>query len=373
MWRTEPIMDKPSRRPPPQNPIQNERTSLSKPQIFVQLSFGVSWSERHAPRNHTVTYMSRNLKNAREVGNFPRQVPPPTTNFLATSDSRQHRNSSQHHYHHHQHHHHHQHGQPQQQQQEHRHHQSRSRNLERPRGRATDPLREHPVMNSPAGDLLVESRGVSHERGRSAPPPLNDSPWDAYPTTSATLFPHPAQASRDQPQVWKALPTSPSQFRLGEDGLPWSAWAWPGDAEAQTHENNDDPPYANHPTTVALSSEVPRQDDLERVRELESLSTAMMTVDNGFENQWWYQGPREVTNWWPQNEENEDHDPRPLSTTEAMLLSTSEPPVSIMELNREDDMEADMRCIVSPISDWSPPSHLQRSLTTRSEELWLER
>ncbi|KAI1491730.1 hypothetical protein F5X96DRAFT_693010 [Biscogniauxia mediterranea] len=326
MWRTEPIMDKPSRRPPPYNSIQNERTNLSKPQIFVQLSFGVSWSERHAPRNHTVTYMSRNLKNARE-NSQPQRRP-----------------------------------------------QSRSRDHERPRGRPTDPLREHPVMDLPSGELLVESRGVSHERGRSAPPPLNDSPWDAHPTTSATLFPHPAQASRDQPQVWKALPTSPSQFRLGEDGLPWSAWAWPADAEAQAREDNDDPPYANHPTTVALRSEGPRQDDLERVRELESLSTAMMTVDNGFENQWWYQGPREVTTWWPQNEEDEDHDARPLSANEAVLLSAFEPPATIMDSSREDDDgEPDMRYIVSPVSDWSPPSNLQRSLTTRSEELWLGR
>ncbi|KAI1501545.1 hypothetical protein F5X99DRAFT_382263 [Biscogniauxia marginata] len=352
MWRTEPIMDKHSRRQP-QYPIQNERTNLSKPQIFVQLSFGVSWSERHAPRSHTVTYMSRNLKNAREAGNFPRQVPPSTTNFLDASDSHHHRHHSQQNNHRH-----------------HHHQQSRPRDHERPRRRPSDPAREYLRPSPPSGDLPVETRGVSHERGRSAPPPLNDSPWDTHPGTSATLFPHPAQASRDQPQVWKALPTAPSQFRLGEDGLPWSAWAWPSDPEGR----DDEPPYANNPTAVAPGSEEPHSDDPERVRELESLSTAMMTVDNGFENQWWYQGPREVTSWWPPNEE--DHDTRPLSMAEAMLLSASEPPGAIMDF--DEDHDADARGIVSPLSDWSPPSqsypaHLQRSLTTRSEELWLER
>ncbi|KAI1385304.1 uncharacterized protein F4822DRAFT_432152 [Hypoxylon trugodes] len=345
------------------NSTQNERSNISKPQIFVQLAFGVSWTQRRPPQTHTVTYMSRNLKNARDSGNFPRQVPPANTNFLSAPDSRHHHASRQ----------------QQQRQQSRQHHAQHShtsahtRDSGRSRGQSTDQpseqLRARPRVGSRA-----EGRGMLHERGRSAPPPFNDSPWDVQNTSSSALLQHRSQASGDSSNTWKALPAPPSQFRLGEDGLPWSAWAWPGDIQGDDEE--DDIHYMDEPTTVSVSAEGPRNEDPERVRELESLSTAMMTVDNGFENQWWYQGSREsVEQWWPQEEGEEGDDGRPLTMTEAMLLSGSEPPLALAS---SEEPLPNFHGIVSPMSRTSSPAQsfsrpLQRSLTTRSEELWLER
>ncbi|KAI1207753.1 uncharacterized protein F4807DRAFT_462197 [Annulohypoxylon truncatum] len=347
-------------------PIQDEHTNISKPQIFVQLAFGVSWSQRHTPQTHTVTYMSRNLKNARDSGNFPRQVPPPTTNYLAAPESRQ--NRSREHS-----------GRYNQERQQHRHHhhhhgqQSRavaqSREHGRPRGQTNDQPSEH-LRARPRSGSRNEGRGLLHERGRSAPPPFNDSPWDVHHVSSATLFPPFAQTSREQPEGRKALPAPPSQYRLGEDGLPWSAWAWPADDDSDSNRS----PYANNPTTVPLSMERSRSEDLERARELESLSAAMVTVDNGFENQWWYQGQREpVEPWWPQEAGGEADEAGTLTTAEALLLSDSEPPLA---LSSNEDHLASLHDLVSPMSDTSSPAQsfarpLYRSLTTRSEELWL--
>ncbi|KAI1454649.1 hypothetical protein F4805DRAFT_469274 [Annulohypoxylon moriforme] len=355
-------------------PIQNERNNISKPQIFVQLAFGVSWSQRHTPQTHTVTYMSRNLKSARDSGNFPRQVPPPNTNYLAAPEPRQNRSrehSSRHS----------QERQQQQQQQRHHHHhhhhhhaqQSRAvahiREHGRSRGQTDDQSNEN-LRARPRSGSRNEGRGTLHERGRSAPPPFNDSPWDVHHASSATLFPPLMQTSREQSEGWKALPAPPSQYRLGEDGLPWSAWAWPAD------ENGDGSgsPYANNPTTVPLSTERPRSEDLERARELESLSAAMVTVDNGFENQWWYQGSREpVEPWWPREAEDETDETGTLTTAEALLLSDSEPPLA---LSSHEEHLPSLHDLVSPMSDSSSPAQsftrpLYRSLTTRSEELWL--
>ncbi|KAI0475033.1 hypothetical protein GGR56DRAFT_492512 [Xylariaceae sp. FL0804] len=360
MWRTEPLtmeqydhhqQQRPHRRRSAHTPLPSEQKQFVKPQIFVQLAFGVSWSERHAPRSHTVTYMTRNLKNAREAGNFPRQVPAPTTNFLAP-EPRQHRprdhSGRPHHHSHHHHHHHHQ-------QQQH-HHQSQS----------------HPYSHPPR------------------------------------YHPH------HQP-----------------DGQP---------------RRNRDP---DRPRGRGGGGEDP-----DRVAQLESLSMAMMTVDNGFENQWWYQGPRETTHHASRSDgdvgdhdhdldDDDDDDVRPLSMDDALLLAAAEPPSAGLggfhhhhhhhlqddhyeEDNYEDgdddetvhgtlqdwlgasrhfgewngsgsgsgngdwwngdeDEEDDggvvphggggghgtLQDLVSPLSDRS--GTLLRSLTTRSEELWMER
>lgn len=90
------------------------------------------------------------------------------------------------------------------------------------------------------------------------------------------------------PQPFKALPATPAQFRLGEEGMPWSPLAFPmesGDADDALATRDSAPEFA------------PGLDDREKGRawEMESLAAAMMTVDNGFEDQWWYQGPRLVS------------------------------------------------------------------------------
>ncbi|KAI0165054.1 hypothetical protein GGR52DRAFT_575147 [Hypoxylon sp. FL1284] len=358
--------------------ISDERSNLSKPQIFVQLAFGVSWTQRHTPQTHTLTYMSRNLKNARDSGNFPRQLPAPNTNFLNVPEQeqqqRQHRNRGQaarQHQHQHQHQH--------RQQNRPNYHSQQSHAPAQPRdhGHPRFQTNDQPSCEERAGprrDSRSESRAAVHERGRSAPPPFNDSPWDVHHASTSTLSPQ--RESGEQSQMWKALPAPPSQYRLGEDGLPWSAWAWPWPANTPDSDTNGgESPFANHPTTVPLSTDQPRNEDPDRVRELESLSTAMMTVDNGFENQWWYQGSREsVDTWLPQDtdEEDEVEDARTVTTADALAFSSLEPP-SALEYTNGSPASFHM---VSPISDASSPaqsfrSPLHRSLTTRSEELWL--
>lgn len=218
-----------------------------------------------------------------------------------------------------------------------------------------------------------------HGRGSSAPPPFHDSPWDAGVGPSSLPFPPTEEMMAAEPSVWKPLPQDPSRFRLGEDGLPWSSWAWPmdphdGDDEAAAADGSETP-YANRPTTVPISPRRTRSTDPDHARELESLSAAMMTVDNGFENQWWHQGPRESTHWWPGDPGSPDR----FTLADAALLSTAEP--SSTEPSPRDwpapatpDSDPSLSSLVSPMSALSTSPYrnrpLHRSLTTRSEELF---
>jgi hypothetical protein len=348
--------------------LPSERNPISKPQLFVHLEFGISWSQRHTPRAHTVTYTSRSLRDSRNRNSFPRHLPPPNANFLAP-DALQHRPRG-----------------PQdrpgrhttQQQSPHHYHQLQGQHR-RPRGQdqSGQPGRSRPAETRDQShrrrESRSESRGLSHERGKSAPPPFHDSPWDASAGPSASLFPAAQPSSEELSRVSKPVPAAPSSFRLGEDGLPWSAWAWPGDSaeRSRSEDRGEEASYATQPTTVPISSSAQRSEDPERVRELESLSAAMVTVDNGFENQWWYQGPRETTAWWPRDQE----EPPRLSMADALLLSAAEPPDNApphgwyAPTYHEETSYLDG--IVSPISTSSPARPLQRSLTTRSEELFI--
>ncbi|KAI0404057.1 hypothetical protein F4802DRAFT_262789 [Xylaria palmicola] len=348
---------------PGQPPIHNERNSLGRPQLFVQLTFGVSWSDRHLPSTHTLSYTSKNLKAARDSGHFPRQDSYHQHRRQDSSSfQRQSRGHSQHHHHHH------------------------HRDPERTRGRAghSRPRHHHPGTLSPPRRSRSDSRLSNAERGSSAPPVIHDGPWrhddDDEGGPSATLFPRPVRTARQPPHVWKDLPTNPARFRLGEDGLPWSASAWPFDADANADaedEEDGEPPFANLPTTLPLSPPNRRHsEDPQRARDLESLSTAMVTVDNGFENQWWNQGTREPTAWSPPDDADpdDDDDARPLSAADALLLSAAEPPSGVETYS---PISGSFRDLVSPLSDLSPAFHMsspiQRVCSTRSDELWMDR
>ncbi|KAK8091810.1 hypothetical protein PG997_002171 [Apiospora hydei] len=345
MIKTDPILEDMS----PGRSLPSERSHMAKPQIFVHLEFGVSWTPRHTPRTHAVTYTSRNLRDARDRGAFPRQLPPTNTNYLSTLHHQQqwqreigeHRQQARQHYQQHQ-------QQPQYSQPSHhpQHHtqqsgydntpatQQDSRRLGMQWDR--DSL-ERSQETTPDGqrnrrrESRSESRGLSHERGSSAPPPLNDSPWDAR--TGASLFPPPATAAstsqprqnrtQEEPRIWKPLPEAPGRYRLGEDGLPWSAFAWPVDPHGPD-EDQGEPEYANQPTPVDMSSRRSRVEDPAKAMELESLSAAMMTVDNGFESQWWYQGPREPVPRLSRDQE----EPQRLSMADALLFNAADPTVS---------------------------------------------
>ncbi|KAK8117827.1 uncharacterized protein PG998_006108 [Apiospora kogelbergensis] len=383
MIKTDPIEEAMS----PGRSLPSERSHMAKPQIFVHLEFGVSWSQRHTPRTHAVTYTSRNLRDARDRGAFPRQLPPTNTNYLASLQHQEqwqreigeHRHQARQHYQQHQ-----QHEQPQQSRQQPQNHlqpvlynnntSAHQQDREPEWEWARDSL-EQSQETVPEGqgnrrrESRSESRGLSHGRGSSAPPPFSDSPWDATP--GASLFPH-HRRQRHQQQYIRHIP--------GRTG------------RKKSHASGN--PYLRH-LRGALGAR--GREDPAKAMELESLSAAMMTVDNGFESQWWYQGPREPVPRLSRDQE----EPHRLSMADAQLLSAAEPmsgimpppegwyaPVSPAAGNYERPFAYNgngtigtsaesMNDIVSPISTLSasPQQYrpLHRTLTTRSEELFFGR
>ncbi|KAK0724824.1 hypothetical protein B0H67DRAFT_482881 [Lasiosphaeris hirsuta] len=343
------------------------------PQIYVHVEFGVSWTKK-APKNHEVTYKSRGLRE--RTPHFPRQVPAPNTNYLSAirdfeerqSQYRQprhlhlHPSAHSHDYHN-----------------QHSHHQLQEyyQTENRQHRRHHQPLiQEQPRMSR------AESRS-SHERGRSAPPPIGDNPWDvsifgdhaAGPESSALQTHLPA----DQ---WKALPAEPSKFRLGEGGMPWSAWSNPLEYDPNAYDRDDEDetmstrsgpaveslsPYATNPGMVSVFSPGPmttQPADSGRARELGALSAAMMTVDNGFEHQWWNNGPREAVAAGDLRNQNAQN-----------LFSAASLGWSAVDTLRDEEQSLVGASLVSPLSEseLSPPpafQSLHRSLSTRSEELW---
>lgn len=342
------------------------------PQIYLHVEFGMSWNRR-PPRSHEVTYRSRNLRE--RSPHFPRQVPAPNTNYLAAiRDFDQSRRGRA------------------------------PRPVPVPAPAPVPPARLHPDVQNhqmqeyyqiatlpsppqhePGTDRerlgRADSRG-SHERGHSAPPPIGANPWDVS-VRGREDGPAGPSSSSQPADHWKALPAEPSQFRLGEGGMPWSAWSWPleyhhadnGDEAASartmsTREEMRGAEFAQGATMVSVFSpesataRVPPPDETGRARELAALSMAMMTVDNGFENQWWNQGQREVV----RAEER-------AAVDRQGPYATWSPGEGHAQL--EEGAASLGASIVSPISvsDRSsipafPP--LQRSLSTRSEELFLE-
>lgn len=375
-----------------------------RPGFYLHFEVGMSWTPRHAPRSRQVTYMSKNMRD--RASHFPRQLPPANTNFLAapitypyptdqpqpqypprtrtqtqtqtqtqipqpqsyyyhdqetvTSGNPSHLGPQGHHLSHHST------RQPHQQQQQ-----------------SLTWQQHQPVPQFQQSDVQRSSRSQnrsSHERGSSAPPPFNDSPWDAEPEPMmASALPRGSRPNDSRPQIWKALPATPNQFRLGEDALPWTSWTFPlGHIEDGEDESDADQTSSRRQSEYAPESSRRRErDDCDRgrTREMQSLAAAMLTVDNGFEDQWWYQGPRLVTiagdllspasytqspprgsgvGWAIANEDREDVDNWQDS------LADDTPRLSVAEM-------------ISPMSDFPSPissyQGLRRSLTTRSDEL----
>ena len=182
-------------------------------------------------------------------------------------------------------------------------------------------------------------------------------------------------------QYRKALPTAPGRFRLGADGMPWSLNPYPtGYVESNEVEDGED----HH-----VLEETPRArvvDDRERVRvtEIGSLATALMTVDNGFEDQWWFNGPRYF------NVAGDLISPSDMMATrdgklgwavaqnQRQSIGETAYPMrreTIRSQNWGQSPESSMIDIVSPmsgsVSSGSIPPALRRHVTTGSDELHL--
>jgi hypothetical protein len=349
-------------------PSPSDRRGGGGPQIYVHVEFGMSWNKK-PPKNHEITFKSRNLRE-REPHAPRRAAAPSTTNYLAaihTFEERRSRNRQPHRV---------------------RTEPGESQHVRRNLGYHNEhQMQEYYHIDPPpyAGDsddhedarlVRGESR-PSHERGRSAPPPTGENPWQQDSTTEPWITP------ADQ---WKALPAEPSQFRLGEGGMPWSAWSWPLEYQADggpgpSHDYYSDegmssrsgpardrPDFSSSHAMASSfppgSSILPRHDESGRARDLGALSAAMMTVDNGFENQWWNQGDRLVVN--PDDRQS----PEPRGWSEGLGVP--------LEEERERLSLAATGSVVSPITagSESPVPHFQslgRSLSTRSEELFFQR
>ncbi|KAH6954998.1 hypothetical protein DER45DRAFT_541128 [Fusarium avenaceum] len=406
-----------------------------RPAIYVHLEMGISLPKIMS-KDRNITYISKSMRD--RANQFPRQLPPANTNYLNAPTQ----------YHH---------PHPQVPAQTQPHHQfadtdnnlppshfdtypvSTNINHEQDYQPYRPPQTQHNVKEYYAPASTVEQRSAlqigdyrrssrstdrsSHERGKSAPPPLNSSPWDVTPNNTSEVA----------PQIWKALPATPNQFRLGEGDMPWDAWNFP----MGFNDNNEDGDYnertenrarsreaslratwgPEHPGELPRSSLSVQMDDRARgkAKDIQSLASALMTVDNGFEDQWWYQGPRLVnihgtvmvptavpqssfhpdhqqsSVGWAVSQEEEERQrdqkhqhqsrlqqesqerqrcrQRHTSLQERQLESFSPSTTSFQPISPQSSVVD----IVSPLSDSSSPLSnfrgLRRSLTTRSDEL----
>lgn len=433
---------------------------LSRPQVFVKVEFGVSWSAHHAPRKHGIEWKSRALRD--RAANFPRRVPAPTTNYLAAASVQQfHQNQNaaalpppppppQYYSH-----------QPPTRQHQRRHRLSNAeqnaaqQNLLPPESDfshqgswsrqvnfAPNPeAQNHTAIPRRRSRATVRSPSLDrHDRGHSAPPPLSDNNWDVvHSQQPSQTTAYATTSQRPVSDVWKDLPELPSKFRLGEDELPWEGtWAFPMGWEpflepdpylqpsssptyssphsqsnpsaprpepvSQTSNNENELPST--PTVVKIESPIdsPRllQNDPARRSDLEALGSAMMTVDNGFESQWWNQGKREAIpvamhppettssnhraaaeeqmalGWVgallpPGSDENHRFSPEGSPDPELGNVAAAVP-ARTMTTTSVDNQSIDpslSNMIVSPVSSYSGPvPGLNRALSTRSDELW---
>jgi hypothetical protein len=341
------------------------------PQFYLHVEFGVSWNKKPAT-NHEVTYRSKGFRE--RAPNFPRQVPAPNTNYLAAI-----------------------HGFDQRQARVRQSRALQPRSHPHPIPHPNPNVQNHqmqeyyqvpgrphpPAAAQQTRQARSESRG-NQERGRSAPPPIGDNPWDQN-------YARNRDSTQTQGNQWKALPAEPSQFRLGEGGQPWSAWSMPleyqGEGSEGRSEGSRGRERQRQETAYALSSTLDgpvltpepdmvlrRDQETGRTRELGALSAAMMTVDNGFEQQWWFQGPRHSVEGPDRLASTLQH---PFSASSPELVMSGHSGDGFDEHDHDHDRNSSNAggTLVSPLSasEGSPiPTFqsLHRSRSTRSEELF---
>ncbi|RKU39875.1 hypothetical protein DL546_001160 [Coniochaeta pulveracea] len=266
-------------------------------------------------------------------------------------------------------------------------------------GPANHPETQPDVLS---GRSSRDSRESSNERGTSAPPPLGDNPWDihygAWKAPFSSLTEGAIYRTEAAIDPWKSLPDIPSQSRSDEEDMSWDVWSGqhgydpdghPEDEEdevSDTPDNTSERPRsteigATSPTDVSTFSIGPtgppyRPGDPGRIKELAGLSSAMVTVDNGFENQWWYQGGREsvVTG------EALGFPPPPRLSRNSLgwaVAATSDfgggENIQFQAVDVASPSTAQSGGIGSSDTPVSSYQSLTRSLTTRSDELFFDR
>ena len=242
------------------------------PGLFVNVDFAVSFGQNHKTHNASMTYTSKRMeaklaeesRRRYEQGLYQQQHPAILTPGYNVTQEHQARYL-------------------QQQQAAHVQRQKQQRrlavNTREQYGRATSAPptvtdRTQPI--SPVSPISPMSPIATLRHNSSTINPTRHSP---SPLTSSNVN-GPMRHTSSLPIGRKdqALPPSPSQFRLGEDDLPWSTPAWyrspePENASLAVPRAQDEPP-------------VRRLDDPQRVRDLGTLQQAMMTIDS-LENDGW--------------------------------------------------------------------------------------
>lgn len=240
------------------------------PAIHVHVEFGVSFSPNDPPHTRSMKYTSNNM-NERIERQRREELARSGQDSLAPGGNRRHQQNHQ--------------LQLQQSQQDFHHQQQIY----------TQQQQRHSSYNQQhSRDLTVSTRG-SRERGSSAPPflpPISPvSPMSTYRNSTAWNT-SPYRNSNQSESRERPLPPVPSRFRLGEDDLPWSTPAWYRSPDAENFNNT----IGSMDNSLPLSPR--RSEDPRRVRELEDLHLAMMTVDSLGNDDWetwaWGEGIGEI-------------------------------------------------------------------------------
>ncbi|KAI9150177.1 hypothetical protein HJFPF1_09932 [Paramyrothecium foliicola] len=328
-----------------------------RPAVYFHVEFGVSWTPGQPTKSRQATYASRGYRN--QPNQLPRRLQAATSNYLPSSISPDQRIPQQHVAH-----------EPRAtvenpgyyqeyyapQYGHRRHHITYPRPMDHQHQHHAQPVRPGPPPHAATSrERRSRSRSMnrpSQERGRSAPPPANATPpWDAEPEPmTATILPSKPTGSRP-------LQANPTQFRLDDEDLPWSTTFPPGfivplDDDSDTHSSQPGDRGTFGPPRRL------EERDRGRVTEIESLAAALMTVDNGFEDQWWNQGPRLV---------NIGGELKSAAALESMIVPRERAP-SVDTAEELRIARARLGSIVSPVVDDAEPSMMTRraSLATDS-------
>lgn len=164
----------------------------------------------------------------------------------------------------------------------------------KPADRQGRPARQHQPDAPNAGTSSRRARSnPSPHRYRSAPSHTRAVPQGA--DEYGPMVSHRTSRT-NAPEVWKALPPTPAPSTLTANHVPFM---YPGREAAGANYGlgtRDGHRLEANITDAAydLAPSVLNERPVGWIKEMESLATAMMTIDNGFEDQWWNQGTRVV-------------------------------------------------------------------------------
>ncbi|ETS76598.1 hypothetical protein PFICI_11985 [Pestalotiopsis fici W106-1] len=182
---------------------------------------------------------------------------------------------------------------------------------------------------------------------------LHDGLWDPELKVVPSARSSNTSRSVQHLSTWKQLPALPQVTYLAEATPGPSASAWHGDQFDTLRNDTADrtPDSQIHPKQIQISSRSSRSASLsDHDKDLRLLSIALMTVDNGFEDQWWFQGPKEQIDWWSRGWGNETNSTLPHNVASAVELPV-DADTHMRDLSSISSQQAFPNDLVSPLSD----------------------